>query len=124
MEDDYTTLLIEKALEGTHSKFEFIQSMNDFNMARQLAKALNKLTKGFYKSIRKLQKQDNFENEDIIKLLKKCANFYKVELAITKDMIDEFKVYMEYGHFVDMLLGEIRPEQDLVDFRTCEISIF
>ena len=75
MEDDYTTLLIEKALDGTHSKFELIQSMNEFNMARHLAKALNKLTKGFYKSIRKLQKQglDKMFVNMFIKLLEYVA---------------------------------------------------
>jgi hypothetical protein len=52
-----------------------------------------------------------------LKQFKICTEFYDDEAKIVDDMLDEYSEYIFSGHILDMLLGRIRPEEDLWDHR-------
>jgi hypothetical protein len=79
----------------------------------------NKLVKTTYKTY---LKQIDLDQQDIqvllaLKQFEKCRAFYAKEIETLRDMIDEHNEYILSGHVLDTLVGNIRPEEDLVDFR-------
>lgn len=79
----------------------------------------NKLVKTTYKTY---LKQIDLDQQDIqvllaLKQFEKCRAFYAKEIETLRDMIDEHNEYILSGHVLDTLVGNIRPDEDLVDFR-------
>lgn len=79
----------------------------------------NKLVKTTYKTY---LKQIDLDQQDIqallaLKQFETCRAFYAKEIETLRDMIDEHNEYMLSGHILDTLVGNIRPDEDLVDFR-------
>ena len=79
----------------------------------------NKLVKTTYKTY---LKQIDLDQQDIqvllaLKQFEKCRAFYAKEIETLRDMIDEHNEYILSGHILDTLVGNIRPDEDLVDFR-------
>ena len=52
-----------------------------------------------------------------LKQFKICMDFYRDETKILDDMLLEYTEYVLSGHVIDTLVGNIRPDEDLYDYR-------
>lgn len=125
--------LVKKALIGEHSKFEFIRSYEMLRVARLYRKSVRKvikifkdLHKGLLKSYATAVGEDKQKLEELMSAIQfnHCKDFYVAELNIVKNMIQEYRVYVESGHILFTLMGGVRPESDCVDFRKLPIKWF
>ena len=130
---EFVNDLIDRALNGEHTKREFIRSASDLSVAKLLRTATKQIVDGFVKAVNTTYKKylKCLENgEDNIDLLmshltyKKCLEFYKDELALIIDEIDEF---YHYAFITDKFLkltlfGYVRPITDLYDSRKMKIK--
>jgi len=125
--------LVKKALEGKQSNFEFIRSYDMLKVARLYRKGTAKVCKvfkGLVKSILDAYAKSIFTDEQKIEALMSakqfevCAEYYKKEHAIAKDMISEYKTYVMSGHILDTLLGGYRPDIECVDYRKLPLKWF
>lgn len=131
--DEFFEVLIQRALEGKQSDFEFIRNYRMLKVARLYKKGVRKVSR-LFESIRKsllkqYQATINSGTQDIktimsIAQFEKCRDYYKKERAIAKDMISEYRTYVFSGHILDTLLGKIRPDNECVDFRKLPIKWF
>ena len=131
--DEFFEVLIQRALEGKQSDFEFIRNYKMLRVARLYKKGVRKVSR-LFESIRKsllkqYQATINSGTQDIkvimsIAQFEKCRDYYKKERAIAKDMISEYRTYVFSGHILDTLLGKIRPDNECVDFRKLPIKWF
>lgn len=118
--------LVHRALNSKHSNFEFLRSAQD-RMGAKIIRfgytTVSKMFKKLYNSTYKTYlKQVELGDQDIetlmaLKQFKHCMEFYEDEAKIVDDMLDEYSEYLFSGHILDMLLGRIRPEEDLWDHR-------
>ena len=54
-----------------------------------------------------------------------CYNYYKKEYEIAKDMLSEYRAYLFSGHIFDQLvLNNVRPDDECVDYRKLPLIIF
>lgn len=109
-------ILVQRALDNDHAKFVLIVGMDHYKAVKAYRSAMRKIIKGFKqmkKTQGKLQPWDT------------CITFYKDEIKTINDMIKEFKTYL-WGnrHTIQTLLGRIRTEDEMVDYRTLPISLF
>ena len=118
--------LVHRALDSKHSNFEFLRSAQDRMSARIIrfsCATVSKMFKKLYNSTYKTYlKQVELGDQDLetlmaLKQFKHCMEFYEDEAKIVDDMLDEYSEYIFSGHILDMLLGRIRPEEDLWDHR-------
>lgn len=118
--------LVHRALNSKHSNFEFLRSAQDRTSAKIVRfsyATISKMFKKLYESTYKTYlKQVEFGGQDLetlmaLKQFKHCMEFYDDESKIVDDMLDEYSEYIFSGHLLDMLLGRIRPEEDLWDHR-------
>lgn len=118
--------LVHRALDSKHSDFEFLRSAQD-RMGAKIIRfsyaTVSKMFKKLYNSTYKTYlKQVELGDQDVetlmaLKQFKHCMEFYADEAKIVDDMLDEYSEYLFSGHILDMLLGRIRPEEDLWDHR-------
>jgi hypothetical protein len=52
-----------------------------------------------------------------LKQFKQCVSYYQREKEIAADMLDEYWAYIFSGHIIDTLVGNVRKEEDLMDYR-------
>lgn len=126
--------LIETALEGEQSKFEFIKSYAMLKAVRLYKRGLKKVQKIFKRleeatieNYSMLVSSGEFNTIEVIALIKQfttCVEFYKKEYAVAKDMLSEYRAYMYGGHFLATMLGEQRPDFECVDYRKLPIKFF
>ena len=118
--------LLVKVENKEHLEWEFVVSIFDWFDKLRLKAAIKHLLKGFNKTIRVLVKTQchniknsipSFEITYTIKQFLDIVNFYKEELKILDDMFAEFRQYVLKGHILDTILGNIRQEEDLHDYR-------
>lgn len=124
--------LVAAALEGEPSKFEFIRNLEGYHYiqaAKRGIKKTVKLFKGMFESLAAqhyeaiMKDEAPVEQVILVKQMYLCYEFYKNELQITKDMLQEYRSYIiKSGHFISVFFGYQRPDQDLVDYR--ELSWF
>jgi hypothetical protein len=121
--------LIERAKTGEHTKFEFLRSIEEYFAAREVRKVVKKVVKSFTQTQKNLYKAyvkavkistDTLDVILAISELTQVINFYKIEIAILNDCIDEYACYVHSGHIIDTIIGNYRKEEDLVDFRKVE----
>ena len=124
-EEDFLEL-VHRALDSKHSNFEFLRSAQDRTSAKIVRfsyATISKMFKKLYESTYKTYlKQVELGDQDVetlmaLKQFKHCMEFYDDEAKIVDDMLDEYSEYIFSGHILDMLLGRIRPEEDLYDYR-------
>ena len=54
-----------------------------------------------------------------------CYNYYKKEYELAKDMLSEYRAYLSSGHIFDQLvLNDIRPDDECIDYRELPWTIF
>ena len=126
-EDEQNFLeLVHRALDSKHSNFEFLRSAQDRTSAKIVRfsyATISKMFKKLYESTYKTYlKQVEFGEQDVetlmaLKQFKHCMEFYDNEAKIVDDMLEEYTEYILSGHVVDTLLGKVRPDEDLHDYR-------
>lgn len=132
--EEFTKILIDRALKNEHTKFNYLRSLPELFAARQCKKALNDVIKSFNNTAKKVYLdyldgiKNNTDRIDLLvsyKQINKCIDFYKKEAEITKDIIKEYKCYLKYGHlFKSVFLNYYRPNEDLMDWRKLPIRLF
>lgn len=123
--------IIQRALEGEHTKFILLKSTYDLTRAKECKKAIKAVIKILTRIQNSLPKNINMylakgmTDEDIFNMtcdITSAYTFYQEELKIVKNIISEFRSYVRWGHFANIILfGFERPEEDMVDWRTTKI---
>lgn len=118
--------LVHRALDSKHSDFNFIRSWEHRAQAK-IAKfslvTISKMFKKLYDSTYKTYiKQVELGDQDVetlmaLKQFKICTEFYNDESKIVNDMLAEHTEYILSGHVIDTLVGKVRPDEDLHDYR-------
>lgn len=126
-EKEYFSELVNKALEGKHSDFEFIKNIYMHKTARLYKRGIKKVIKVFKALIKGLTKayskgiQNETDRFDMILALKQfdaCLIYYKQEYAIATDMLAEYREYVLRGHILkQFVFMSDRPEEECIDYR-------
>ena len=119
--------LMQKALKGEQSTFEFIGHWGIRSLIKQYIKGVEHVIKVFtnlekstYKTYLSEIEQgiQNFKTILALRQFNQCRHFYEIEKLIAEDMLNEHLYYVFSGHIWDTLIGNDRKEEDLVDYRT------
>lgn len=125
-EEKFFTELVERAIKGEHSEFEFIRSWQERTAVKTylfgtsaVIRVFKNLCKATYKTY---LSQIATRTQDIqtilaLKQFKQCLAFYEREFEIARDMIKEYWEYIWNWHVIDTLVGNYRAEEDLWDHR-------
>ena len=126
--------LVKKALKGKQSDFEFIRTYEMCKVARYYKISVKRVSKTFktlYKKLMKTYAKDILTGEQKLEMLMSmkqfeiCYDYYKKEYELAKDMLSEYRAYLTSGHIFDQLvLNNIRSEDDCVDYRELPWTIF
>ena len=126
--------LVKKALKGKQSDFEFIRTYEACKVARLYKISVKRVSKTFktlYKKLMKTYAKDIMTDEQKLEMLMSmkqfeiCYEYYKKEYELAKDMLSEYRAYLSSGHIFDQLvLNDIRSEDDCVDYRELPWTIF
>ena len=126
--------LVKKALGGKQSDFEFIRTYEMCKVARYYKTSTKRVSKAFkilYKKLMKTYTKDIMTDEQKLEVLMSmkqfeiCYEYYKKEYELAKDMLSEYRAYLSSGHIFDQLvLNNIRSEDDCVDYRELPWTIF
>ena len=126
--------LVKKALKGKQSDFEFIRTYEMCKVARYYKTSTKRVSKAFkilYKKLMKTYAKDILTGEQQLEMLMSmkqfeiCYHYYKKECEIAKDMLSEYRAYLSSGHIFDQLvLNDIRPDDECVDYRKLTFIIF
>ena len=125
-EEKFFTDLVERAIKGKQSDFEFIRSWQERIAVKSYRfgiAAVIRIFRNLYNSTYKTYlSQVTLGNQDLqtllaLKQFKQCLSFYTREYEIAHDMVKEHTEYMWNWHIVDTLIGNYRPIEDLWDHR-------
>ena len=126
--------LVKKALKGKQSDFEFIKTYEMCKVARYYKISVKRVSKTFktlYKKLMKTYAKDILADEQKLEMLmsmmqfKICHDYYRKEYEIAKDMLHEYRSYLFGGHiFKQLVLNDVRTDDDCVDYRELPWSIF
>lgn len=126
--------LVKKALGGKQSDFEFIRTYEMCKTARYYKISVKRVSKTFkilYKKLMKTYAKDILIDEQKLEMLMSmkqfeiCYDYYKKEYEIAKDMLHEYRAYLFGGHiFKQLVLNDIRSDDDCVDYRELPWKIF
>ena len=125
--------LMQRALEGKQSDFMFIKCWEERTLAKDyivVAETVVELFKRLESNATKIYVnqimagEQELETVISLKQLYICKKFYEQEIAIAEDMLAEYRSYIWGGHVWDTLVGNIRKEEDMVDYRTLPIKWF
>ena len=126
--------LVKKALKGKQSDFEFIRTYEMCKVARYYKISVKRVYKTFktlYKKLMKTYAKDILTGEQKLEMLMSmkqfeiCYDYYKKEYELAKDMLSEYRAYLSSGHIFDQLvLNDIRPDDECVDYRELPWTIF
>lgn len=126
--------IVNKALEGKQSDFQFIRTLEEAKLVRLYKLGTNKVIKVFkqlHKTLAETYAKDVLAGKQKVEMLMSikqfevCHDYYKKEHDIAKDMLSEYKTYVSSGHIFDQLVfNGVRPEEDCVDFRKLPWSLF
>lgn len=120
------TEVMQKALNNESSQFEFLRCLEDYFATKQYIRGVDLVINIFNNILKNTSKiyqqqiETNTQDLGIILALKQflqCRDFYAKEREMAYDMIAEYKAYVFGGHFWDTLVGNIRKDEDLVDYR-------
>ena len=126
--------LVKKALKGKQSDFEFIRTYEMCKVARYYKISVKRVYKTFktlYKKLMKTYAKDILIGEQKLEMLMSmkqfeiCYEYYKKEYELAKDMLSEYRAYLSSGHIFDQLvLNDVRSEDECVDYREVPWTIF
>lgn len=118
--------LLAATEKNEHSRFELLRNFKDYLAARYVRYSLILLVSDLDRNAEKLfNKYCRLQakgTDDVSMLLAyNCLNkilvFYKEELRIAEELVNEFNSYMFSGNFISMITGKTRPIEDLHDYR-------
>lgn len=118
------------ALQGNQSKFEFITSLSMRSVCRTYKRGIKRVIK-IFKSLRDALIEaytnainagkilpDDVEMMTAIRNFDHCYKFYRRELNVVKDMLNEYHFYMWDGHnVIASYLGKHRSLLEMYDYR-------
>ena len=126
--------LVNKALKGKQSDFEFIRTYEMCKVAKYYKISVKKVSKTFkilYKKLMKTYAKDILTGEQKLEMLMSmkqfeiCYEYYKKEYELAKDMLSEYRAYLSSGHIFDQLvLNDVRSDDECVDYRELPWTIF
>ncbi len=125
--------LIKHAQSAKFTEFQFLQNLSEYNFYKGKSKSYRILIKILKKSVNKLFRSyckkipegtANFNSLLAYKQINQTIDFYKRELEIIGEMLDEYEAYLLSGYFFCALTGECRREEDLKDFREQVLNIW
>lgn len=125
-EEQFFGQLVERALNGKQSNFEFIRSWAERYSVKEYQFGVAAVIRVFQElcnaTYRSYVTQIKTGTQDIqillvLKQFRQCLGFYLKEYQIVKDMLEEYSEYLWCWHFLDPLLGTYRREEDLWDHR-------
>ena len=126
--------LVKKALKGKQYDLEFIRTYEMCKVAKYYKISTKRVSKAFkilYKKLMKTYAKDILTGEQKLEMLMSmkqfeiCYKYYKKEYELAKDMLSEYRAYLSSGHIFDQLvLNDIRPDDDCVDNRELPWTIF
>lgn len=128
--EELVTDLVYKAESGKHRQFQLLLNWQEYRYTRKLRRSHALLVTSIDKSAKRLLKRYCKDivagKSDVIKLMAyyttiKVLRYYKEELRLLTEMIDEYEAYLLSGNFMDFigacLLFEERPKDKLWDHR-------
>ena len=127
------TELVKKAMEGKNSDFRFITCWADRAVVKEYISNVDVVIRIFADaettSLKLYYPQIEEGTQDLglmlsIKQFNQCRKYYQKEREIAEDMLAEYRSYIWGGHVWDTLVGNIRKEEDMVDYRTLPIKWF
>lgn len=125
-EEQFFTDLVERAVKGKQSNFEFIRSWQEKVAVKTYQigiAAIIRIFTNLYSSTYKTyvsqvaRGMQDLETLLALKQFKQCLVFYEREYEITCEMIEEYWEYIWNWHIIDTLIGNYRLEEDLWDHR-------
>lgn len=125
-EEKFFTDLVERAIKGKQSEFEFIRSWQERIAVKSYRfgiAAIIRIFRNLYNSTyRTYLSQVTLGNQDLqtllaLKQFKQCLSFYTHEYETARDMLEEHSEYIWNWHIIDTLIGNYREEKDLWDHR-------
>ncbi len=125
-EEQFFTDLVERAIKGKQSDFEFIRSWPERTAVKTyqfgIAAIIRIFTDLYNSTYKTYVSQVAAGTQDLqtllaLKQFKQCLVFYKTEQQIAADMIKEYWEYIWNWHIIDTLIGNYREEKDLWDHR-------
>lgn len=127
-EQEVVIALIERAQAGEHLPFKLITNISEYFINRTSKRAIKSVIKSLTKSRDRVFKrycrqvavgEGDFEQLLICNALQDAAEFYKTEIRIITDMIDEYDEYLltNINNLIGAILFEERPENKLWDHR-------
>ena len=132
-EEELFIQLMQKALTEPQSKFMFIKSWPERVAIKDYIVGVNTTIAIFENLVEKTHQtyieQIKADEQDLgiilaLKQFIQCRDFYIAERSVAEDMLAEYRSYVWGGHVWDTLVGNIRKEEDLVDYRTLPIKWF
>lgn len=125
--EDLFNSLVEAAIKNKTTPFEYIKNIDELAVAKECKRSINKvitmftkMQKAMYKTYCKKVKKGEFDFNLLVahKKYEFCQNFYKKEIAILEDMMDEYQAYLNSGHYIDQYVKlETRRGVELYDHR-------
>ena len=125
-EEQFFTDLVERAVKGKQSNFEFIRSWQERTAVKTYQigiAAIIRIFTNLYSSTYKTyvsqvaRGMQDLETLLALKQFKQCLVFYEREYEVALDMIEEYWEYIWNWHIIDTLIGNYRDEKDLWDHR-------
>ena len=132
-EQELFTELVNKALKGEHTKFNLLRCWSDRTQLKQYILGLKDVVKMFRNSVKKSAEvyvdQIAKDEQDLglilaLKQFTQCKDYYEQELFLAEDILKEYWYYIFGGHVLDTLIGSIRRDEDMVDYRTLPVKWF
>lgn len=133
--EELSKAIYERAASGDSTKFRLLSSTSEARGCRLARRASKALAKHLRRRVESYSAEliasmsddcrDSIQGAVALRGLIACADFYEAEANTLKDMLDEWRCYLKYGHLLRVgLLGFQRPEEDMVDWRTLPVSLF
>ena len=111
---------------GEHTKFQLLQSWQEYLFTRNVKRAIKTLIKSLGAAANKQLKSyckdiasgnSDFNRLLAYKYLNNILSFYLEELKITENMLDEYEAYLAAGNWLDFIWSTKRPQSKLWDHR-------
>lgn len=122
-------IAIDHALKDPHTKFMYLHSIEEVIALNSWIRTIKKLVKGFKTIVKNSFDQyinlvdmglTNLDTVLGLNELQACLKYYQDELAIGKDMKNEYFTYVLSGHILHTIIGRDRTEDEEYDHRqTC-----
>lgn len=132
-EKELFTDLVNKALKGEHTKFNFLRCWSDRTPVKQYIFGITATLKMFSDLVDKTTEsyidQIAKDEQDLglilaLKQFTQCKDYYEQELFLAEDILNEYWSYIFGGHIWDTLVGNIRKDEDMVDYRDLPVKWF